>query len=120
MNPNKLTPGYNIMWESSRMMLPEHREQLLAQKRKKKEYVPLPLSADQLEDMNFLMMQSITEDQAISITYVSSGIKAQFWGWVKAIHYETKRVKMVNDEDVLELSLQQIVAIESRADCLDL
>lgn len=36
MNPNKLTPGYNIMWESSRMMLPEHREQLLAQKRKKK------------------------------------------------------------------------------------
>ena len=30
MNPNKLTPGYNVMWESSRMMLPEHREQLLA------------------------------------------------------------------------------------------
>ena len=38
MNPNKLTPGYNIMWESSRMMLPEHREQLLAQKRKKRIY----------------------------------------------------------------------------------
>lgn len=53
MNPNKLTPGYNIMWESSRMMLPEHREQLLAQKRKKKEYTPPPLSTDQLEEMNF-------------------------------------------------------------------
>ncbi|MBR0582991.1 YolD-like family protein [Bacillus altitudinis MN12] len=112
MNPNKLTPGYNIMWESSRMMLPEHREQLLAQKRKKKEYTPLPLSSDQLEEMNVLITQSITEDQAIWVTYVSSGMKAQFWGWVKAIHYETRRMKIVNDEDVLNLSLHQIIAID--------
>lgn len=70
MNPNKLTPGYNIMWESSRMMLPEHREQPLAQKRKKKEYTPPSLSTDQLEEMNFLITQSITEDQAICVTYL--------------------------------------------------
>ncbi|UUH72767.1 YolD-like family protein [Bacillus altitudinis] len=112
MNPNKLTPGYNIMWESSRMMLPEHREQLLAQKRKKKEYTPLPLSSDQLEEMNVLITQSITEDQAICVTYVSSGMKAQFWGWVKAIHYETRQMKIVNDEDVLNLSLHQIISID--------
>ncbi|MBD3858750.1 YolD-like family protein [Bacillus sp. 28A-2] len=112
MNPNKLTPGYNIMWESSRMMLPEHREQLLAQKRKKKEYTPPQLSTDQLEEMNFLITQSITEDRAICMTYAASGIKKQFWGWVKAIHYETQRMKIVNDEDVLNLPLQQIVAIE--------
>ncbi|HBU91038.1 YolD-like family protein [Bacillus pumilus] len=112
MNPNKLTPGYNLMWESSRMMLPEHREQLLAQKRQKKEYTPLPLSTDQLEEMNFLITQSITEDQAICVTYAEVGRKEQFWGWVKAIHYETQRIKIVNDEDVLNLSLQQIVAID--------
>ncbi|MGG0639988.1 YolD-like family protein [Bacillus altitudinis] len=112
MNPNKLTPGYNIMWESSRMMLPEHREQLLAQKRKKKEYTPLPLSSDQLEEMNVLITQSITEDQAICVKYIASGMKAQFWGWVKAIHYETRRMKIVNDEDVLNLSLHQIIAID--------
>lgn len=112
MNPNKLTPGYNLMWESSRMMLPEHREQLLAQKRKKKEYIPLPLSTDQLEEMNFLITQSITEDQAICVTYAVEGRKEKFWGWVKAIHYETQRIKIINDEDVLNLSLQQIVAID--------
>ena len=38
MNPNKLTPGYNIMWESSRMMLPEHREQLLLKNGRKRIY----------------------------------------------------------------------------------
>ena len=112
MNPNKLTPGYNLMLESSRMMLPEHREQLLAQKRQKKKYTPPPLSTDQLEEMNFLITQSITEDQAICVTYAEAGRKEQFWGWVKAIHYETQRIKIVNDEDVLNLYLQQIVAID--------
>jgi ABC-type uncharacterized transport system substrate-binding protein len=28
MKPNKLTPGHNLMWESSRMMLPEHKQVL--------------------------------------------------------------------------------------------
>lgn len=73
---------------------------------------PSPLSTDQLEEMNFLITQSITEDQAICVTYAEAGRKEQFWGWVKAIHYETQRIKIVNDEDVLNLSLQQIVAID--------
>ncbi len=77
-----------------------------------KKYTPPPLSTDQLEEMNFLITQSITEDQAICVTYAEAGRKEQFWGWVKAIHYETQRIKIVNDEDVLNLSLQQIVAID--------
>lgn len=28
MSTNKLTPGQNVMWESSRMMLPEHKAQI--------------------------------------------------------------------------------------------
>lgn len=78
----------------------------------RKKYTPPPLSTDQLEEMNFLITQSITEDQAICVTYAAAGRKEQFWGWVKAIHYETQRIKIVNDEDVLNLSLQQIVAID--------
>ncbi|MGE6629428.1 YolD-like family protein [Bacillus sp. NPDC077027] len=120
MNPNKLTPGYNIMWESSRMMLPEHREQLLDQKRREKEYAPPIPSYDQLEEMNLLITQSIAEDQAILITYVSLGKKQQFWGWIKTIHYENQCLKMVNDEDILFLSFEQIVAVEQKADCFDL
>lgn len=78
----------------------------------RKKYTPPPLSTDQLEEMNFLITQSITEDQAICVTYAAADRKEQFWGWVKAIHYETQRIKIVNDEDVLNLSLQQIVAID--------
>lgn len=30
---NKLTPGANLLWESSRMMLPEHKKQIQKQRR---------------------------------------------------------------------------------------
>lgn len=33
---NKLTPGYNLLWESTRMILPEHREAILARKERLK------------------------------------------------------------------------------------
>ena len=33
MKHSKLTPGHNLFWESSRMMLPEHREQFLEHRR---------------------------------------------------------------------------------------
>ncbi|MFB8735086.1 hypothetical protein ACEQPO_18225 [Bacillus sp. SL00103] len=32
----------------------------------------------------FLITQSITEDQAICVTYATAGRKEQFWGWVKS------------------------------------
>ncbi len=78
MNPNKLTPGYNVMWESSRMMLPEHREQLLAKKRKEREFRPPELSEEQLNDMNRIIAASIEEDRAISVTYASAHGPAAF------------------------------------------
>ena len=61
MNPNKLTPGYNVMWESSRMMLPEHRSSCL-RKRKEREFPP-ELSEEQLNDMNRIIAASIEEDR---------------------------------------------------------
>lgn len=73
---------------------------------------PLPAEHRSAGGNEFLITQSITEDQAICVTYAEAGRKEQFWGWVKAIHYETQRIKIVNDEDVLNLSLQQIVAID--------
>lgn len=31
--PNKLTPGFNVMWESSRMIIPQHKEAARSQAR---------------------------------------------------------------------------------------
>ena len=112
MNPNKLTPGYNVMWESSRMMLPEHREQLLAKKRKEREFRPPELSAEQLNDMNRIIAASIEEDRAISVTYASARGPRRFWGWVKQVRQDEKRLKKKNDEDSLTQPFKNIHSAE--------
>ncbi|MFZ7753794.1 YolD-like family protein [Bacillus velezensis] len=112
MNPNKLTPGYNVMWESSRMMLPEHREQLLAKKRKEREFRPPELSEEQLNDMNRIIAASIEEDRAISVTYASARGPRRFWGWVKQVRHDEKRLKIINDEDALTLPFHLILSAE--------
>lgn len=56
LKPNKLSRGYNVIWESSRMMLPEHKE-WIRKNQKKKQYTERPeldeqelsLIADQLQ-----------------------------------------------------------------------
>ncbi|KXZ21916.1 hypothetical protein AXI59_11710 [Bacillus nakamurai] len=112
MNPNKLTPGYNVMWESSRMMLPEHREQLLAKKRKEREFQLPELSEDQMNDMNGIIAKSIEEDRAITVTYASAQGPLRFWGWIKQVMHHEKRLKIINDEDALTLPFHRIISVE--------
>ncbi|MCY8104004.1 MULTISPECIES: YolD-like family protein [Bacillus] len=110
MNPNKLTPGYNLMWESSRMMLPEHRELLLDKRRKEREFRQSKLSDDQLDEINRIILQSINEDRAITITYASAYEKKHFWGWVTQV--KQHQLKIINDEDAITIPYQQIISVE--------
>ena len=110
MNPNKLTPGHNLIWESSRMMLPEHRELLLDKRRKEREFRQSKLSDDQLDEINRIILQSINEDRAITITYASTYEKKHFWGWVTQV--KQHQLKIINDEDAISISYQQINSVE--------
>ncbi|MFK4997714.1 YolD-like family protein [Bacillus sp. N9] len=69
MLPNKLTPGYNLLWESSRMMLPEHRDQLLKERKKQEEFHPPILDEQQLEEINIAITQSFERKRAVTISY---------------------------------------------------
>ncbi|WEV80230.1 YolD-like family protein [Bacillus velezensis] len=110
MNPNKLTPGYNVMWESSRMMRPNIGS--VAKKRKEREFRPPELSEEQLNDMNRIIAASIEEDRAISVTYASAHGPRRFWGWVKQVMHDEKRLKIINDEDALTLPFHRILSAE--------
>jgi|SRR5690606_3913028 len=63
----------NVLWESSRMFLPEHREQLLA-RRKEKERVEKPiLDEQQQEEVNRVISEAIVEGCQVTITYYDEG-----------------------------------------------
>lgn len=70
MRPNKLSHGHNLIWESSRMMLPEHRAALNSL-HKQKEYVEKP----ELDEQEQLLIET-----RISLAYeTGSPIKLRLY-----------------------------------------
>lgn len=112
MKINKLSKGHNLRWESSRMMLPEHKEQLLEEKRKQQEFIPPLLDHDQLEEINRKILKSIEQMRAVTITYAEKYEPAQFWGWIQKIDPIEGSLKIVNDDDTLSLSFTKILQVE--------
>ncbi|MBB2483461.1 YolD-like family protein [Bacillus sp. APMAM] len=109
---NKLSKGYNLRWESSRMMLPEHREQLLEEKRKQQEYKPPLLDNDQLHEINCVIVKSIEQERAVTVTYAEKYGPAKFWGWIQKVDTIEGWLKIVNDEDVLKLSFKRVLQVK--------
>ena len=67
MKKTKLTHGANIRWESSRMMLPEHREALIDHKRRSN-IQPKPILDDQeLQEISNAVYSSFIQKSLISL-----------------------------------------------------
>ena len=72
MKANKLTHGHNLMWESSRMMLPEHVERLQERYERKNDVEKPILSDDQLEDIQRTVQEAIEFQLQVQITYYAN------------------------------------------------
>ncbi|MCB5235597.1 MAG: YolD-like family protein [Niallia nealsonii] len=112
MGINKLSEGHNLRWESSRMMLPEHREQLLAEKRKQKEFNPPVLDENQLEEINYVIVNSIKQERAIRITYADKYGPADFSGQIQKLDSIEGWLKITNNEQNLSIIFKQILQAE--------
>ncbi|WP_163536604.1 YolD-like family protein [Gracilibacillus sp. YIM 98692] len=64
MRPNKLTPGSNLLWESSRMMLPEHK-QVLQRHQKELNQKSKPTLDEQQMDLLSQMISDAMEQNCI-------------------------------------------------------
>ncbi|RST61369.1 YolD-like family protein [Siminovitchia terrae] len=112
MRVNKLTPGYNLRWESSRMMLPEHREQLLEEMRKQQEFIPAILDNDQLQEIDRVIVKSIETRQAVTITYAKKHGPAYFFGWIQKVDINEGWLKMFHNADTLTIPFKRIINVE--------
>ncbi len=110
--PNKLTPGANLLWEGSRMMLPEHREQLLHEKRQEKKFHPPLLDEDQLQQINRAILEAIAHKRTVTVTYAETYGPARIRGWIEQVKPDEKRLKIVNKEHRLVLSFERILDVE--------
>lgn len=97
-------------------ILPEHATALFELSEDKKLVPKSILEEDELQEINFRIIDSIQYDYAVAIKWWKStkgalGEYEQAWGWVKTVDHVTKRLKLVNDEDVWWIPMDKIVEV---------
>ncbi|NEU31158.1 YolD-like family protein [bacterium LRH843] len=101
----------NVLWESSRMFLPEHKEQLLKRKKQQQEYKIPELGEDKLKEINESIMESICFDQALTIFYAAEYGEATFFGKVVKVNHLERWLKVKNDRETIALSFETIIDV---------
>jgi hypothetical protein len=91
---NKLTKGSNLMWESSRMMLPEHKEAILRQK-KESQKKPRPVFDQQhLEQVERMISQYIYSEVELYIVVYGEYEDTDLHGKITKFDPQLKRMKV--------------------------
>lgn len=109
MKPNKLTPGYNLMWESSRMMLPEHKQVLRAHQKELKKQVKPIFDEQQIVLFSEQIAEAIYFDQTIKIKVFDPYQPLYVIGKVMKVDELEQRIKLVTIDGIRLISLQNIL-----------
>jgi hypothetical protein len=88
----------NGMWESSRMMLPEHRESLLEQNRHLKDFRRPTLDEQEIVFVNEAIQRSIYAKCLITLKVYDFNCYREITGTVVRMDYQLKQVKFVIDD----------------------
>lgn len=111
MKKNKLSPGQNIMWESSRMMLPEHKERIqehrnqLCTKQK-----PL-LDEQQMQQFSERVLQAVSNNLELTAIIFHPFGNKKITGRVVKVDSQSERIKLANREEMSWITLNDVVDI---------
>lgn len=107
---NKLTPGSNMMWESSRMMLPEHKARIRKhQKDLQKKEKPI-LDDQQKLGIDMKLQLAIKDDLTVGVKYFKGGdfltVKEKL-GMIDTIKIKLRDGTKIPLNDVLNVYIDQ-------------
>ncbi|QDI92266.1 YolD-like family protein [Salicibibacter halophilus] len=111
---NKLTPGSNLRWESSRMILPEHREQWLRYRSSQQKSAPPLLDEQRWAEMEWTLRQAMEEGAPLTFTYWEEGEIREQRGMCYFIDHTLGRFHVqAADDERYYLPFSVIVDIEA-------
>ncbi|MCZ8512490.1 YolD-like family protein [Paenibacillus filicis] len=112
MSDNKLTAGKNILWEGSRMMLPEHKEQLI-QHRAGLHRTEKPLLDEQrLEDLAQAVSIALHEEIPVRLTVFDGGERITVEGFVVYADPQLMRIKIRCSEGLTWIPFTDLIGLE--------
>ncbi|OEH94545.1 YolD-like family protein [Bacillus solimangrovi] len=111
MKPNKLTPGKNLMWESSRMMLPEHKQRIQQHQKELLKRNRVILDEQRLAEFSQIISDALNQNSLIKIQVFHPYHDSYFTGKIERILLEHKQIKLVNSNDVEWINFNDIIDI---------
>lgn len=109
--PNKLTPGYNIMWESSRMVLPEHKAILRKHHNEHKKYDKPIFDEQQLAQLSENILFAFHEQAGVKIRTYHPQQLIYYSGQIKKVNTDNGSIQIVNNEEVNWISFHDVLEI---------
>jgi hypothetical protein len=102
----------NLLWEGSRMFLPEHREALLKQREEAREYRPPELDPDCLADMERLIREAWEAEKPVVITFAGRFGPETFCGFVDKADPLAGTIRLANGRHKKEIPFSRLLGAE--------
>ena len=112
MKVNKLTPGFNMQWESMRMMLPEHVQALRDRKEEMKKVEKPMLDDQELQEIGIVVMDSLRHELDVAIVYWEDGFFKRVVGVVDRVDMQQMRIKVKIKEDYGYIDIDCLKSVE--------
>ncbi|MDT3426444.1 hypothetical protein J2Z22_001970 [Paenibacillus forsythiae] len=84
----------NGLWESSRMMLPEHKSRILEDRKEMLRRQQPVLDDQKQEEMERMLMLSLREHVRVTVVLFGSFEDVRLSGFVTSIHAHTREIKL--------------------------
>ena len=105
----------NMLWEGSRMFLPEHREQLLARRKAKARIEKPVLDEQQQEEVNRTVTEALVEGFPVMITYYHEGHIYPLTGGIHGGHMYTQLVHIKDEDgDMHAIPFDHVIDVETK------
>ncbi|MGY4688292.1 YolD-like family protein [Salibacterium sp. K-3] len=112
MKGNKLTPGSNMRWEASRMILPEHREKWLQHQKEQKKVKKPELDPQRWEELEWILGEAMRSNRTLCFTCWKNGFFYHITGTCHYINHEQQQFHLQTKDGVQYLHFDHLVNIE--------
>jgi len=110
---SKILNRQNMLWEGSRMFLPEHREALLEKRRRMEDFIPPELDEDRLLEINRFILEASENDNPIVLHYAENHRSEQICGFIEKINPDERWIRIANGRIKRTIRFEQIFGAET-------
>jgi hypothetical protein len=109
---NKLTSGYNLLWESSRMMLPEHKERIVGHRESLKRKERPVLDEQEMEELALKIGESLEAGRPVTLKLYGDFANREVAGVVTKVDPQAGRIRLRTATGDVWVKMRDVIGAE--------